>query len=54
MKKEFVKVYKIKQGDSLNSIANKFFTNPMQILIENKISPKEIREGKLLLITSKN
>ena len=51
MKKEYVSVYKIQEGDSLNSIAKKFNTNPTKILIENNISPKSIRKGKYLIIS---
>jgi len=51
MRKEFIKIYKIQKGDTLNSIAKKFNTNPTAILIENNISPKSIREGKILIFS---
>lgn len=51
MKKYYEKFYLVQENDSLSSIANKYNINPTQILIENQISPKEIRKGKLLIIS---
>lgn len=48
MKKRKVSIYKIKDVDSLSTLAEKFKINPTQILIENQISPKEIYEGNIL------
>ena len=44
------KIYEIKEGDSLNSISQKFDVNPTSILIANNISPKQIRKGFVLYI----
>lgn len=43
-------LYTIKEGDSLNSIAEKFNVNPTTILLVNNITPKNIRKGFVLYI----
>ncbi len=43
-------LYKIKEGDTLNSIALKFNINPTSILLVNNITPKNIRKGFVLYI----
>lgn len=50
MKLENLEIYKIKKGDTLNSIASRYNVNPTQILIENAITPKQIREGYIIEI----
>ena len=50
MKIEKCPIYEIKEGDSLNSIAQKFDVNPTSILLANNISPKQIRKGFVLYI----
>ncbi len=51
MQKNFVPLYVVKKGDTLNSIAKKFNVNPTQILVENYITPAGIKEGVILSIT---
>jgi len=48
MKKKKVFFYKIKNVDTLSTIAKNFNTNPTEILIKNAISPKDIFEGNIL------
>ena len=48
MEKKKVTIYKIKNVDSLSTLAEKFKKNPTQILIENQISPNDIYEGNIL------
>lgn len=43
-------LYKIKENDTLNSIALKFNINPTSILLVNNITPKNIRKGFVLYI----
>lgn len=43
-------LYVIKEGESLNSIAEKFGVNPTTILLVNNITPKNIRKGFVLYI----
>lgn len=50
MKKEKSNFYKIKKVDTLSTIAEKFNKSPTEILIENKISPKQIFEGNIIYI----
>lgn len=53
MKEGNLSIYKIKKGDTLNSIASRYNTNPTQILVENAIVPRQIREGFVLVIKQK-
>lgn len=53
MKAENLSIYKIKKGDTLKSIALKYDINPTQILVENAITPNQIREGFIISITKK-
>ncbi len=50
MKKEFNQFYIVKQGDTIDKIAQKYGVSALSILIENAISPKMIREGFVLFI----
>lgn len=52
MKKYFVKYYKIKKDDNLSLIAKKFKKEPTELLIQNKISPKQIFEGNVIFINN--
>lgn len=52
MKKYLVKFYKIKSEDNLSNIAKKFKVEPTEILIKNKISPKQIFEGNIIVINN--
>ena len=50
MKQKNLSLYRIKKGDTLNSIAKRYNINPTQILVENAIIPRQIREGFVLYI----
>jgi LysM repeat protein len=50
MKKEKIKIYKIQNGDNLSTVAKKFKTTPIELLMKNKISPKDFIEGHLIFI----
>ena len=54
MKTQNLTIYKIKKGDTLNSIANRYGVNPTQILVENAIIPRQIREGFVISIKTKD
>ena len=51
MKKQNLPIYIVKKSDTLNSIAQKYNINPTEILIQNSITPKQIKEGTILSIT---
>ncbi len=53
MKRENLSFYRVKKGDTLNSIAERYKISPTEILIQNMIVPKNIREGFVLEIRSK-
>ncbi len=42
--------YQVKDGDNLKTIAQKSGVDPIKILLDNKISPKQIHAGMLLKI----
>ncbi len=44
------RIYHVKDGDTLESIAKEFGVNPTYILIENNITPKMISKGMILYI----
>ena len=50
MKKENLPIYRVQKGDTLNSIALKYNINPTQILVENAITPSQIREGMIIVL----
>lgn len=50
MKKEYLKIYRIKKGDTLNSIALKYNVSPTWILVENTIVPRQIKEGMIIKV----
>ena len=37
--------YRVKHGENLKTISQKFGVNPTKILLENNLSPKQIKEG---------
>lgn len=51
MKREKVKIYKIKEGDNLSTISAKFDMNPTELLIKNQTSPKNFYPGNILYIS---
>lgn len=53
MKTKNLPIYRVKKGDTLKSIAIKYGVNPTQILVENAITPSQIREGFIISITKK-
>ena len=42
--------YQLKQGENLKSVAQKFDVEPTKILLDNNMSPKQIKEGVFILI----
>lgn len=50
MKKEFNTFYIVQKGDTIEKIAEKYQINATSILIRNNITPKMIKEGKVLYI----
>ncbi len=54
MQRQKVSIYKIKNVDTLSTIAQKFNVNPTEILITNQISPKQIFEGNIIYFSKKD
>jgi len=50
MKKENLPIYIVKKGDTLNSIAQRYNILPTEILLQNRILPKQVKEGFVLHI----
>ena len=50
VKKILSPIYKIKNGDTLKSIASKYKINPTEILLFNNITPRQIHEGFILFL----
>ncbi len=50
MKKEYNQFYIIKKGDTIDKIAEKYHVSPISILIDNSVSPKNLKEGHILFI----
>ncbi len=50
MKKEFNQIYIVKENDTLELISKKYNVCPISILINNNITPKMIKKGKVLII----
>lgn len=42
--------YKVKKGENLKIISNKFNIDSTKILLDNNLSPKQIKEGILIKI----
>ncbi len=53
MKTQNLQIYRIQKGDTLNSIANKYSVSPTEILVQNAVTPKQIKEGFYLQIIKK-
>ena len=51
MQKEYVPFYKIKNGDTLASLAEKIDVSQNQILVENYLTPSSIQECVIISIT---
>ncbi len=50
MKKISFPYYQIKKGETLKSISQKFEINSTKILLDNNISPRQIKEGKFIIL----
>lgn len=50
MKKILNNLYIVKKGDTLESIAQKYMISSMNILLQNNVTPKMIKEGLILYI----
>ena len=50
LKKTFFPFYRVKKGETLKSISKKFGKDTVSLLLENNLSPKEIKEGLILNI----
>lgn len=53
MKQENLSLYRVKKSDTLNSIAERYKVSTTEILLQNAIVPKNIREGFVLEIRKK-
>ncbi len=42
--------YQVKKGENLRSLSQKFDIDSTKILLDNNISPKQIKEGKFLIL----
>lgn len=42
--------YKVKKGENLKTISQKFNIESTKILLDNNLSPKQIKEGVFILI----
>lgn len=42
--------YQVKKGETLKSISQKFQIESTKILLDNKITPKQITEGMFLIL----
>ena len=50
MKKISFPYYQIKKGETLKSISQKFEIDSTKILLGNNISPRQIKEGKFIIL----
>lgn len=53
LKKISFPYYRVKEGENLKIVAEKFGVDSTKILLDNSLSPKQVREGILIKI-SKN
>lgn len=44
--------YKVKKGENLKSVSQKFGVDSTKILLDNNLSPKQVKEGVFLKIKS--
>ncbi|MBP3431488.1 MAG: LysM peptidoglycan-binding domain-containing protein [Clostridia bacterium] len=42
--------YQIKKGENLKTISQKFNIDSTKILLDNKMSPKQIKEGAFIVL----
>ena len=50
MKKISFPYYQIKKGETLKSFSQKFEIDSTKILLDNNISPRQIKEGKFIIL----
>ena len=50
LKKITLPYYQVKAGENLKTISQKFDIDATQILLDNNLSPKQIKEGIFILI----
>jgi hypothetical protein len=50
IKKKIFPFYQVREGENLKTIAEKFDINPTKILIDNNITPKQIKNGIFIKI----
>ena len=50
MKKISFPYYQIKKGETLKSISQKFEIDSTKFLLDNNISPRQIKEGKFIIL----
>ena len=50
IKKIIPPIYQVKNGENLKIISQKFDIDSTKILLDNNISPKQITEGKVLIL----
>ena len=50
LKKISFPYYRVKKGETLKSVAEKFDVDATKILLDNSIAPREVKEGVLLKI----
>ncbi len=53
LKKITFPYYQVKEGENLKTISQKFDIDATKILLDNQVSPKQIKEG-VFLILNKN
>lgn len=42
--------YRVKKGENLKSLSKKFGVDGLKILLDNNLSPKQVKEGVFLVI----
>lgn len=50
IKKVSFPYYRISKGENLKTISAKFGVDPTKILLDNNLTPKQIKEGMFILI----
>lgn len=53
LKKTTFPYYQVKAGENLKTISEKFGVDPTKILLDNNISPKQIKEGIFVFLDKK-
>ncbi|MBP3619298.1 MAG: LysM peptidoglycan-binding domain-containing protein [Clostridia bacterium] len=50
IKRRVPEFYQVKKGETLKNISEKFEIDSTKILLDNQISPKQIKEGLILIL----